>query len=148
MGVLHKGKEKLENLKRRTRMKRSEQKKRQPKKSGKNKPSLKLTIPSRRGRRKKWFHSISLTKKAIWALREVKVKELVELIAKSLVDNPENVQVSQIDGQQTSILELKVAQEDMGKIIGKQGRTAHAIRVILGAAGMKLKKRFNLEIID
>ena len=76
------------------------------------------------------------------------MKELVELIAKSLVDNPENVQVSQLDGEQTSILELKVAQEDIGKIIGKQGRTAHAIRVILGAAGMKLKKRFNLEIID
>jgi predicted RNA-binding protein YlqC (UPF0109 family) len=76
------------------------------------------------------------------------VKELVELIAKSLVDNPEQVQVSQLDGEQTSILELKVAQEDMGKIIGKQGRTAQAIRLILGAAGMKLKKRFTLEIID
>jgi predicted RNA-binding protein YlqC (UPF0109 family) len=76
------------------------------------------------------------------------VKELVELIAKSLVDKPENVQVSQLNGEQTSIIELKVAQEDIGKIIGKQGRTAQAIRVILGAAGMKLKKRFNLEIID
>ena len=76
------------------------------------------------------------------------MKELVELIAKALVDDPENVQVSQLDGEQTSILELKVAQEDIGKIIGKQGRTAQAIRVILGAAGMKLKKRFNLEIID
>ncbi len=76
------------------------------------------------------------------------MKELVELIAKSLVDNPEQVQVSQLDGEQTSILELKVAQEDMGKIIGKQGRTAQAIRLILGAAGMKLKKRFTLEIID
>ena len=76
------------------------------------------------------------------------MKELVELIAKSLVDNPENVQVSQLEGEQTAILEVKVAQEDIGKIIGKQGRTAQAIRVILGAAGMKLKKRFNLEIID
>ena len=76
------------------------------------------------------------------------MKELVELIAKSLVDKPENVQVSQLDGEQTSILELRVAQEDIGKIIGKQGRTAQAIRVILGAAGMKLKKRFNLEILD
>ncbi len=76
------------------------------------------------------------------------MKELVELIAKSLVDNPEQVQVSQLDGEQTSILELKVAQEDMGKIIGKQGRTAQAIRLILGAAGMKLKKRFTLEILD
>ena len=76
------------------------------------------------------------------------MKELVELIAKALVDKPENVQVSQLNGEQTSIIELKVAQEDIGKIIGKQGRTAQAIRVILGAAGMKVKKRFNLEIID
>jgi len=73
---------------------------------------------------------------------------MVELIAKSLVDNPDKVQVTQLDGEQSSILELKVAQEDIGKIIGKQGRTAQAIRIILGAAGMKLKKRFNLEIID
>ena len=76
------------------------------------------------------------------------MKELVELIAKALVDKPENVQVSQLNGEQTSIIELKVAQEDIGKIIGKQGRTAQAIRVIFGAAGMKLKKRFNLDIID
>jgi hypothetical protein len=76
------------------------------------------------------------------------VKELVELIAKSLVDNPDKVQVSQLDGEQTSILELKVAPEDIGKVIGKHGRTAQAIRIILGAAGMKQKKRFNLEIID
>jgi predicted RNA-binding protein YlqC (UPF0109 family) len=76
------------------------------------------------------------------------VKELVELIAKSLVDDPEKVQVSQLDGEQSSIIELKVAQEDVGKIIGKQGRNAQAIRVILGAAGMKLKKRYNLEIIN
>jgi predicted RNA-binding protein YlqC (UPF0109 family) len=76
------------------------------------------------------------------------LKELVELIAKSLVDDPDKVQVSQLDGEQTSIIELKVAQEDVGKVIGKHGRTAQAIRIILGAAGMKLKKRFNLEIID
>ncbi len=76
------------------------------------------------------------------------MKELVELIAKSLVDNPDKVQVSQLDGEQTSILELKVAPDDIGKVIGKHGRTAQAIRIILGAAGMKLKKRFNLEIID
>jgi len=76
------------------------------------------------------------------------VKDLIELIAKSLVDNPDQVQVSQLNGEQTAIIELKVAQEDIGKIIGKQGRIAHSIRVILGAAGMKLKKRFNLEIID
>ena len=70
------------------------------------------------------------------------------MIAKALVDNPDNVQVSQIDGEQSSIIELKVAQEDIGKVIGKQGRTAQAIRVILGAVGMKLKKRFNFEIIE
>ena len=75
------------------------------------------------------------------------MKELVEMIAKALVDNPDKVQVTQLEGEQTSILELKVAQEDLGKVIGKQGRTARAIRVILGASGMKLKRRFNLEII-
>lgn len=76
------------------------------------------------------------------------MKELVEMIAKSLVDNPEKVQVSQLDGAQSSIIELRVAPEDVGKVIGKQGRTAQAIRVILGAAGMKLKKRFSLELIE
>jgi predicted RNA-binding protein YlqC (UPF0109 family) len=76
------------------------------------------------------------------------VKELVELIAKSLVDNPDKVKVSQLDGQQSSIIELEVAPEDMGKVIGKQGRNAQAIRLILGAAGMKLKKRVNLEIVE
>ena len=76
------------------------------------------------------------------------MKELVELIAKSLVDNPDKVKVSQLDGQQSSIIELKVAQEDMGKVIGKQGRNVQAIRLILGAAGMKLKKRFILEIVE
>jgi len=76
------------------------------------------------------------------------VKEFIELIAKSLVDNPDKVQVSQLDGEQSSIIELKVAQEDIGKIIGKQGRNVQAIRVILGAAGMKLKKRFILELIE
>ncbi len=76
------------------------------------------------------------------------MKELVELIAKSLVDNPDKVHVSQLEGEQTTILELKVAQEDLGKVIGKEGRTAQAMRIILGAAGMKLKRRFNLEIIE
>lgn len=76
------------------------------------------------------------------------MKELVELIARALVDQPEKVVVSQIEGEQTTVLELKVAPEDLGKVIGKQGRTARAIRLILGAAGMKLKRRFNLEIIE
>jgi hypothetical protein len=76
------------------------------------------------------------------------VKELVEMIVKSLVDKPDQVKVSQLDGQQSSIIELNVAPEDVGKVIGKQGRNVQAIRVILGAAGMKLKKRINLEIIE
>lgn len=76
------------------------------------------------------------------------MKELVELIAQALVDQPEKVVVSVLDGEQTTILELKVAPEDLGKVIGKQGRTARAIRIILGAAGMKLKRRYNLEIIE
>lgn len=80
--------------------------------------------------------------------RRLTVKELVELIARALVDQPEKVVVSQIEGEQTTVLELKVAPEDLGKVIGKQGRTARAIRLILGAAGMKLKRRFNLEIIE
>jgi predicted RNA-binding protein YlqC (UPF0109 family) len=76
------------------------------------------------------------------------VKELVELIAQSLVDQPEKVVVTQVEGEQTTTLELKVAPEDLGKVIGKQGRTARAIRLILGAAGMKLKHRYNLDIIE
>ena len=76
------------------------------------------------------------------------MKELIELIAKSLVDNPDRVEVSLLDGEQSSLIELKVAPGDLGKVIGKQGRTAQAIRVILGAAGAKLKRRFNLELIE
>jgi len=76
------------------------------------------------------------------------VKELVELIAKALVDNPDKVKVTQLDGEQSSIIELSVAPEDLGKVIGKQGRNAQAIRVVIGAAGMKLKKRVNLEILE
>jgi len=76
------------------------------------------------------------------------VKELVEQIVKSLVDNPDKVKVTQLDGEQSSIIELAVAQEDMGKVIGKQGRNAQAIRIIVAAAGMKLKKRVNLEILE
>ena len=76
------------------------------------------------------------------------MKELVELIAKALVDNPDKVKVTQLDGEQSSIIELSVAPEDLGKVIGKQGRNAQAIRVVIGAAGMKLKKRVNLEILE
>ncbi len=76
------------------------------------------------------------------------MKELVEQMVKAIVDHPEKVKVTQLDGERSSILELRVAPEDMGKVIGKQGRNAQAIRVVLAAAGMKLKKRVNLEIIE
>ncbi len=76
------------------------------------------------------------------------MKELIEYIAKALVDNPDQVQVSEVNGDQTSVLELKVAKEDLGKVIGKQGRSARAMRTILSAASTKLKKRTVLEIIE
>ena len=76
------------------------------------------------------------------------MKELVEMIAKALVDSPEEVSVAEVQGEQTTVLELRVAQSDLGKVIGKQGRTARAIRTLLGAAGMKLRKRFLLEILE
>ncbi|EIM64712.1 MULTISPECIES: KH domain-containing protein [Desulfobacter] len=76
------------------------------------------------------------------------MKELIEYLAKALVDNPDEVQVSEVTGDQTSVLELKVAKEDLGKVIGKQGRSARAMRTILSAAATKLKKRTVLEIIE
>lgn len=76
------------------------------------------------------------------------LKELVEYIAKSLVDKPEEVQVTEVGGEQTVVYELRVAKEDLGKVIGKQGRTARAMRTILGAASTKLKKRSVLEILE
>ncbi len=76
------------------------------------------------------------------------MKELIENIAKALVDNPDQVSVTEVEGEQTTVLELRVAQSDLGKVIGKQGRTARAIRTLLGAAGMKLRKRFVLEILE
>ena len=72
----------------------------------------------------------------------------MELIAKALVDHPEEVSVSEVFGEQTTILELSVAQDDLGKVIGKQGRTAKAIRTLLSAAGTKIGKRLHLEIIE
>ncbi|MGC8917382.1 MAG: KH domain-containing protein [Thermoanaerobaculum sp.] len=76
------------------------------------------------------------------------MKQLVEQIAKSLVDNPDKVQVREVTGEQTTVLELRVAPEDLGKVIGKQGKTARAIRTILAAAGMKMHKRYMLEILE
>jgi len=76
------------------------------------------------------------------------MKQLVEEIAKALVDIPDEVQVQEIQGEQITVLELRVAPSDLGKVIGKQGRTARSIRTLLGAAGMKLNRRFQLEILD
>lgn len=76
------------------------------------------------------------------------MKELIETIGKALVDYPDDVKVQEVEGEATTVLELRVAQNDLGKVIGKQGRTARAIRTILGASGMKLKKRFVLEILE
>ncbi|MCK5543200.1 MAG: KH domain-containing protein [Desulfobacterales bacterium] len=76
------------------------------------------------------------------------MKNLIEYIAKALVDNPDDVNVSEVEGNQTSILELKVAKDDLGKVIGKQGRTARAMRTILSAASAKINKRSVLEIIE
>ncbi len=76
------------------------------------------------------------------------MRALVEQIAQALVDAPEQVQVTPVEEGDTTVLELRVAQTDLGKVIGKQGRTAKSIRTILGAASMKLKKRYTLEIIE
>jgi uncharacterized protein len=76
------------------------------------------------------------------------MKELVENIAKALVDRPEAVEVRAIEGTQATVLELRTDPSDVGKVIGREGRTAKAIRTLLGAGGMKLHKRFTLEIIE
>ena len=80
--------------------------------------------------------------------RDKEMKELIEYIAKSLVDQPDAVKVTEVEGERTSVIELNVAKEDMGMIIGKQGRTATAMRTLLNAASMKQKKRTILEIIE
>jgi predicted RNA-binding protein YlqC (UPF0109 family) len=76
------------------------------------------------------------------------MKQLVEDVAKALVDNGDEVAVKVIPGEHATTLELKVAQGDLGKVIGKQGRTARSIRTILGAAGAKIDRRFTLEIVE
>jgi predicted RNA-binding protein YlqC (UPF0109 family) len=76
------------------------------------------------------------------------MKELIKLIAQALVDNPDSVEVAEVKGEQTVVVELRVAKEDMGKVIGKEGRTAHAMRTILSAASMKINKRAVLEILE
>ena len=76
------------------------------------------------------------------------MKDLISYIAQALVDRPEEVRVTEVVGNQTSVLELKVAKEDLGKVIGKQGRAARAMRTILSAASAKIRKRAVLEIIE
>ena len=76
------------------------------------------------------------------------VKDLIERIAKALVDHPEQVRVSEVRGESTAVIELTVAKEDMGKVIGKQGRTAVAIRTLLSNISTKTRKRFVLEILE
>ncbi len=76
------------------------------------------------------------------------MSDLILYMARALVDNPDQVDVTEIEGQQTSVIELKVAKEDLGKVIGKQGRTARAMRTILSAASTKIRKRASLEIIE
>lgn len=76
------------------------------------------------------------------------LKELIEYMAKALVDQPDAVEVTEVDGEQTTVIELKVAKEDLGKVIGKQGRTAQSMRTILGAVSTKLRKRSVLEILE
>jgi predicted RNA-binding protein YlqC (UPF0109 family) len=78
----------------------------------------------------------------------VSAKELIHYIAQAMVDNPGEVSVSEIEGNQTVVLELKVAKNDVGKVIGKQGRNAQAIRTILSAVSAKTKKRVVLEIVE
>lgn len=78
----------------------------------------------------------------------MEMKNLIEYISKALVDKPEDVIVTEVEGEQTSVIELKVAKEDLGKVIGKQGRTARAMRTILSASSTKIKKRSVLEIIE
>lgn len=76
------------------------------------------------------------------------MKDLVEFLAKSLVDNPDDVRVSTYDREQATVVELEVAEGDLGKVIGRQGRTARAIRTLLSAAGQKSRRRYTLDIVD
>lgn len=78
----------------------------------------------------------------------MRLRDMIEEIARSLVDSPDEVQVSEVQGEQTTVLELRVAADDLGKVIGKQGRTARAMRTLLAAAGMKHRKRAVLEILE
>jgi uncharacterized protein len=111
-------------------------------------------IPSRlyfpaRSESSSWAHQENKLERAgQYMRRRLLMKELVEVIAKALVDKPEAVVVNAVEGEQVTVLELRVDPTDLGKVIGRQGRTAKSIRTILGAAGMKMKKRLTLEILE
>ncbi len=81
-------------------------------------------------------------------MEDIQIKELVEVIARSLAEHPEKVSVKEISGHQISVIELRAAKDDLGKIIGKEGRNAHALRTLLNAAATKLRKRAVLEILE
>lgn len=81
-------------------------------------------------------------------MSEGPMQDLIKTIAKALVDKPDDVEVTEVEGEQTTVIELKVAKEDLGKVIGKQGRTARALRTILSAASTKIRKRSVLEILE
>jgi len=81
-------------------------------------------------------------------MEDIQVKELVEVIAKALAEYPDEVVVKEIKGQQISVIELRAAKADLGKIIGKEGRNAHALRTLVNAAATKLRKRAVLEILE
>lgn len=81
-------------------------------------------------------------------MEDIQVKELVEVIAKALAEYPDEVEVKEITGQQISVIELRAAKGDLGKIIGKEGRNAHALRTLVNAAATKLRKRAVLEILE
>jgi uncharacterized protein len=81
-------------------------------------------------------------------MEHIQIKELVTVIARALAENPDEVQVNEIIGQQISVIELRAAKVDLGKIIGKEGRNAHALRTLVNAAATKLRKRAVLEILE
>jgi len=81
-------------------------------------------------------------------MEDIQIKELVEVIAKALAEYPDEIVVKEINGQQISVIELRAAKSDLGKIIGKEGRNAHALRTLVNAAATKLRKRAVLEILE
>ena len=98
--------------------------------------------------REKTRETVYTTKSQHQNARNCEMKDLIKIIAQSLVDYPEEVEVEEISGNQTTVLELRVAKEDLGKVIGRQGRTALSMRTILSAASTKLNKRAVLEILE